>query len=239
MAIGIITGFLSSSREQLDKRSGPYTSVANALSALDTNSRVMGMPIYIIQNGTTDSSGNFTGGTVETYIFNEGILDSDFVKVATGAAYELIGTSVKPIAGTNTFSGIRNYSLIGGGDNNTISSYSNSYYSPAGGNEAILSGSNNIIDCNTSSGDSTNAFIGGGSNNTISSDYSNNSSIVSGKNNEIRGNNSSSSSIISGIDNEINSSNNSIISGGKNNILPVKNQYIPKTVIENVREVNR
>jgi hypothetical protein len=77
MAIEIITGFKSSSREQLDKRSGAYDSVASALTALGTNDRVMGMPVYIIENPTTIFKEDFItrvegdGGTIES----EGCID--------------------------------------------------------------------------------------------------------------------------------------------------------------------
>ena len=79
MAINIITSFNSSSREVLDKRSGAYSSVAEALSALDTNSRAMGMPIYVIADGTKDGAGNFITGTVQTYHFTGGIGDANLV----------------------------------------------------------------------------------------------------------------------------------------------------------------
>ena len=79
MSINIITSFSSSSREVLDKRSGAYASVAEALSALDTNSRAMGMPIYVIEDGTQDAAGNFITGTVQTYHFTGGITDANLV----------------------------------------------------------------------------------------------------------------------------------------------------------------
>ena len=75
MAINVITGFNSSSREQLDKRSGPYASTNAALAALDTNSRAMGLPIYVIENGTQDDAGNYITGNVKTYYFTGGIAD--------------------------------------------------------------------------------------------------------------------------------------------------------------------
>ena len=79
MAINIITSFDSSSREILDKRSGPYASVSAALSALGTNSRPMGMPIYVIEDGTQDAAGNFITGTVQTYSFTGDITDANLV----------------------------------------------------------------------------------------------------------------------------------------------------------------
>jgi hypothetical protein len=81
MAINIITSFDSSSREILDKRSGPYASVSAALSALGTNSRPMGMPIYVIADGTQDAAGNYITGTVQTYSFREGIEDVNLVSI--------------------------------------------------------------------------------------------------------------------------------------------------------------
>jgi hypothetical protein len=80
MAINIITGFSSSSRELLDKRSGPYDSASLALTALGTNDRSMGMPIYVINNGTKDSSGNYITGLVKTYKFTGGIADLNFIE---------------------------------------------------------------------------------------------------------------------------------------------------------------
>jgi hypothetical protein len=77
MAINIITGFDSSSREQLDKRSGPYASTTAALAALNTNKRAMGLPIYVITNATQDDEGNYITGTVQTYSFTGGIADAD------------------------------------------------------------------------------------------------------------------------------------------------------------------
>jgi hypothetical protein len=79
MSINIITGFDSSSREQLDKRSGPYASTTAALAALDTNNRVMGMPIYVITNGTQDDAGNYITGDVSVYNFDGGIGDANFI----------------------------------------------------------------------------------------------------------------------------------------------------------------
>jgi hypothetical protein len=79
MAISIITGFDLSSREQLDKRSGPYSSTAAALAALDTNNRAMGLPIYVITNGTQDDDGNYITGDVSVYNFDGGIGDANFI----------------------------------------------------------------------------------------------------------------------------------------------------------------
>ena len=81
MAINIITSFDSSSREILDKRSGPYASVSAALSALGTNSRAIGMPIYVIIDGTQDVAGNYITGTVQTYSFRGGIEDVNLVSI--------------------------------------------------------------------------------------------------------------------------------------------------------------
>ena len=80
MAINIITGFFSSSREQLDKRSGPYDSTADALSALGTNERAMGLPIYIISNPIMDGD-NYIGGDVSTYHFTGGIADANLIEI--------------------------------------------------------------------------------------------------------------------------------------------------------------
>ena len=79
MAIDIITSFDSKSREVLDRRSGAYSSVAEALAALDTYSRAMGMPIYVIADGTQDAAGNYITGTVQTYHLTGGITDANLV----------------------------------------------------------------------------------------------------------------------------------------------------------------
>jgi len=100
MAIDIITGFNSSSRELLDKRSGPYDSTVLALSALDTNSRSLGMPIYIITGGTKDGAGNYTGGTVEVYNFDGGIADVD---LKIGSAGALLGYRETGTPGSDLF----------------------------------------------------------------------------------------------------------------------------------------
>jgi hypothetical protein len=100
MAINIITGFDSSSREQLDKRSGPYASTTAALAALDTNSRAMGLPIYVITNGTQDDEGNYITGTVQTYSFTGGIADADLtlqdvVGITAQQAADILANNVK------------------------------------------------------------------------------------------------------------------------------------------------
>lgn len=83
MAIDIITGFNSASRESLDKRSGPYASLADAKAALDTNERFIGLKVLVISNSTTDGAGNYIGGNLTEYIFEGGITDNDLVEVVT------------------------------------------------------------------------------------------------------------------------------------------------------------
>ncbi len=83
MAIDIITGFNSSSRESLDKRSGPYASLAAAKSALDSNSRFVGLKVLVVDNATQDTAGNFTGGDLTEYVFEGGIADANLVEVVT------------------------------------------------------------------------------------------------------------------------------------------------------------
>ena len=79
MAIDIITGFNSSSRESLDKRSGPYDDLATALATLNTNERYVGMKVLIVENSTKDVAGNYIGGDLTEYIFDGGIDDSNLV----------------------------------------------------------------------------------------------------------------------------------------------------------------
>ena len=81
MAIDIITGFNSASRESLDKRSGPYASLADAKAALDTNERFVGLKVLVISNSTTDGAGNYIAGDLTEYVFDGGITDNDLVEV--------------------------------------------------------------------------------------------------------------------------------------------------------------
>jgi len=79
MAIDIITGFNSSSRESLDKRAGPYDGLATALLALNTNERFVGLKVLVVENSVKDSANNYIEGDLIEYIFNGGISDSDLV----------------------------------------------------------------------------------------------------------------------------------------------------------------
>tara|TARA_R110002167_G_scaffold66127_4_gene187360 strand:+ start:5866 stop:6222 length:357 start_codon:yes stop_codon:yes gene_type:complete len=79
MAINIITGFNSSSRESLDKRSGPYATLVDAKAALDTNERYVGLRVLIADGATPDSSGNFIDGDLTEYVFSGGIDDNDLI----------------------------------------------------------------------------------------------------------------------------------------------------------------
>lgn len=84
MAIEIISGIRSYSREALDKRSGPYPDTASALANIPAEQRHVGLPVIVVANATYDASGNFTGGNVTRYIFDGGIGDGDLV-VDSGA----------------------------------------------------------------------------------------------------------------------------------------------------------
>jgi len=85
MAINIITGFRSSSREALDKRLGPYASVADALAALDEAiDRYVGLKVVIVDNAVTDPAGNFIEGDITKYIFDGGITDAHLVPDING-----------------------------------------------------------------------------------------------------------------------------------------------------------
>jgi len=85
MAIDISTGFNSASRESLDKRSGPYASLADAKAALNTNERYVGLKVSIISNSILDGgdTGNYIGGDLTEYVFDGGITDNDLVEVIT------------------------------------------------------------------------------------------------------------------------------------------------------------
>jgi len=85
MAIDIATGFNSKSRESLDKRSGPYASLADAKAALNTYERYVGLKVLIISNPTLDAgdTGNYIGGDLTEYVFDGGITDNDLVEVIT------------------------------------------------------------------------------------------------------------------------------------------------------------
>ena len=129
MSINIITSFDSSSREVLDKRSGAYSSAGEALSALGTNSRAMGMPIYIIEDGTQDDAGNFITGAVKTFSFTGGIADENFtertvaIKVTNSGGFIptsrdqsnflTTGIGTLDVTGTSTTDGIPVYGASG------------------------------------------------------------------------------------------------------------------------------
>ena len=83
MAIDIITGFNSSSRESLDKRSGPYTTLAAAKAALNANSRFVGLKVLVADGANPDSAGNFIDGDLTEYVFTGGVADSNLVEVVT------------------------------------------------------------------------------------------------------------------------------------------------------------
>ena len=82
MAIDIITGFNSSSRESLDKRSGPYASLVEAKAALGTNERYIGLRV-LIADSATPVSGNFIDGNLTEYVFTGGIADGDLLEAIT------------------------------------------------------------------------------------------------------------------------------------------------------------
>ena len=116
MSIQLITGFNSASREHLDKRSGPYESVSEALLALGTNSRVMGLPIYVIENGTKDEAGNWITGDIKTFNFDKGIEDLNLVEITSSLFglddsyyYDTDGTLRPNIA---TFRETLNYNFV-------------------------------------------------------------------------------------------------------------------------------
>jgi len=90
MAIDIITGFNSSSRESLDKRSGPYATLVDAKAALDTNERYVGLKVLVADGATPDSSGNFIDGDLTEYVFTGGISDNDLVDPIAAAISNLI-----------------------------------------------------------------------------------------------------------------------------------------------------
>lgn len=90
MAIDIITGFNSSSRESLDKRSGPYASLVDAKAALDTNERYVGLRVLIADGAIPDSAGNFIDGDLTEYVFSGGIADNDLVDPIATAISNLI-----------------------------------------------------------------------------------------------------------------------------------------------------
>jgi hypothetical protein len=98
MAIDIITGFNSSSRESLDKRSGPYASLVDAKAALDTNERYIGLRV-LIADGATPVSGNYVDGDLTEYVFTGGIADGDLLEAITlkSDVETLIGTAVSSL----------------------------------------------------------------------------------------------------------------------------------------------
>jgi len=114
MAIQIITGFNSNSREALDKRSGPYETVALALAALSTISRYVGLKVEIVTGAVLDPAGNFIGGTREEYVFTGGIDDIHFVPSQSGGSSPWVSGS-----GANSAK-INNPSLFADGDNSIV-----------------------------------------------------------------------------------------------------------------------
>jgi hypothetical protein len=73
MAINIITGFRSSSREALDKRYGPYDSLQDAIDELG-NDKYIGLKIGVVSNPTYEN-GNYIGGDITEYIFDGNVSD--------------------------------------------------------------------------------------------------------------------------------------------------------------------
>ena len=111
MAIDIITGFNSASRESLDKRSGPYASLADAKAALDTNERFIGLKVLVISNSTTDGAGNYIAGDLTEYVFDGGITDDDLVEVNSELATAL--DSKAPLA-SPIFTGVATIPEVSG-----------------------------------------------------------------------------------------------------------------------------
>ena len=83
MAIDIITGFNSASREALDKRSGPYITLQSALDALNTNKRHVGLKVSVVDTPTLDTAGNIIGGNLTEYVFTGGIENIHLVEAIT------------------------------------------------------------------------------------------------------------------------------------------------------------
>lgn len=91
MAIGVITGFKSNSRESLDKRAGPYETVSTALLALSDLDRHVGLEVIIIANPIFDEANNYIGGHPRYYAFVGGIADVDLIeKIHGGTGLESI-----------------------------------------------------------------------------------------------------------------------------------------------------
>ena len=82
MAIDIITGFNSASRESLDKRSGPYVSLQDAKDSLSSIERFVGLKVLVADGATPDSGGNFIDGDLIEYVFDGGISDNDLIETA-------------------------------------------------------------------------------------------------------------------------------------------------------------
>tara|TARA_R110000851_G_scaffold87648_1_gene191087 strand:+ start:41077 stop:42207 length:1131 start_codon:yes stop_codon:yes gene_type:complete len=94
MSIDIITGFFSSSREALDKRSGPYETTTEANAALGPFDRYVGLSVLIIANASKDGGGNYITGDVAHYIYDGGIADNNLVEDSSGGT----GTYTSSIA---------------------------------------------------------------------------------------------------------------------------------------------
>jgi len=96
MAIELITGFRSSSREALDKRSGPYETLQEAYNALGPYARYVGLSVDIITGATKDPN-NYIGGTLTRYVFNGGIDDIHLVPFQPALDAGDISTGILPV----------------------------------------------------------------------------------------------------------------------------------------------
>lgn len=88
MAISIITGFMSNSKEMLDKRSGPYysadlTNKSVILANLDPLNRFPGLITFLIDQPADEQSGLFPdNGNVAAFIFDGGITYDELIPFA-------------------------------------------------------------------------------------------------------------------------------------------------------------
>lgn len=125
-----------------------------------------------------------------------------FDTMVAGGNYSVIG------GGGNNSTSNNNYATIGGGYNNSASGSSSDFSTIGGGYSNSVSGNY--------SGYST---IGGGINNSVSGSFSTRSTIGGGNNNSVNGSNSGYGTICGGDSNSINAtySNNCNIGGGSNN----------------------
>jgi hypothetical protein len=83
--IPIISGFNLDNNQPIDKRSGPYDSVVDALAGLTSTKRAIGLIVYVADNAVRDPAGNLVScSNLSSYIFEKGLTDADLIPYNSG-----------------------------------------------------------------------------------------------------------------------------------------------------------